>query len=161
MGRKMHLKRLFEGCWLRDLVGHLVECWTSSDQRQQMPADRKCWDDVEVRSADDVQCSVDSVVYRVEAGMHQFNSDTGDLTSIHWWISMSMMQFTESGISSKCRPTSRYIPLFYPVKTVILKSAGTTGQSTSQFMPMNQPFASCLVIMFTTWQTCIVIKGWA
>ena len=42
-------------CWLRDLVDHLAERWTSSDQRQQMPAARTCWDGVEVRSADDVQ----------------------------------------------------------------------------------------------------------
>ena len=44
-------------CWLRDLVAHLAERWTSSDQRQQMPAARTCRDDVEVRSADDVQRS--------------------------------------------------------------------------------------------------------
>ena len=46
-----------------------------------MPADRKCWDDVEVQSADDVQRSVDVTDWNAAVWY------TGALPSRHPWVS--------------------------------------------------------------------------
>ena len=76
-----------------------------------MAAGRMCWNDVEVRSADDVQRSVDAAATWL-TGMQQFDKYTGALPSRHWWVSTPSLYFTRSGMSwciSRDSPWSNFL----------------------------------------------------